>query len=120
VFHLLLAGVLGSALVLGSAGAVAALDFEDPLVPPQFLMGAPPAAIAAMPTTRGGARLLTQGAGGRTASLAAPTVSDAAPPEGGSAGAVWTHEGAPGPLHFISGSQWSDGSGCAIWNWNTC
>jgi hypothetical protein len=117
MFRLLMAGILGGALGLGSAGAVAALDFEDPMVPPQFLMGAPP---TAMPITNGGARLLTQGAGGRTTSLAAPTFSDAAPPEGGSAGASWTREGAPGPLHFISGSQWSDGSGCAIWNWNSC
>ena len=93
MFRLLLAGVLGSALGLGSAGAVAALDFEDPMVPPQFLLGAPP---TAMPITSGGARLLTQGAGaGRRPSP--PRPSRCRSPRGRERGRVPDPRGRPGP-----------------------
>jgi len=119
VLRVLLAGVLCGGLALGSAGSAAALDYQDPVVPPQFLRGGPPPAASA---DGGGARLLTQAAGGAPAAIAVAGVPAAAsdPPEAGSAGLSWTRDGAPGTSQFIPGNQWSDGGGCAVWNWTSC
>jgi hypothetical protein len=119
VLRIFLAGVLCSGLALGSAGSAAALDYQEPVVPPEFLLGGPPPVA---PADGGGARLLTQAAGGVPAATAVPGVSTGAgdPPEAGSAGLSWARDGAPGPSQFIPGSQWSDGGGCAVWDWTSC
>ena len=125
MFRFLFAAALCGGLALGgarpAAASPAALDFADPVVPPEFLIQqAPPTAAAAEPAS-GSARLLAQGMGG--APIRALTAPDEpADPAADSAGLFWVHEGAPGSaLRVIPGSQWSDGGGgCALWNWNSC
>jgi hypothetical protein len=118
VLRALLAGVLCGGLALGSAGSAAALDYQEPVVPPEFLLGGPPPLA---PADGGGARLLTQAAGGLPAAIAGAGVPAATePPEAGSAGVSWTRDGAPGTSQFVPRSQWSDGGGCAVWNWSSC
>lgn len=120
MLRVLSAAVLCSALTLGSASAAGAVDYPDPVVPPEFLLGGPPAPA---PPDNGGARLLSQGMRAAPAGVPLPTASrdDADPPEAGSAGASWPREGAPGALHFVVNSQWTDGGGgCALRDWTSC
>jgi hypothetical protein len=108
--------MFGTAAVLGGVQPAAAFDFQDPVVPSQFLMSAP---VAAAPSPSGGMRLLAQGEPAASRVAPGPAADD--PPESGSAGAIWPHDGAPGLLRIIPGSQWSDDrGGCAIWDWASC
>jgi hypothetical protein len=126
VFRLILAAALSGGLVLGGAGPAAAapaeLDYEDPVVPSQFLLhpAAPDSAAAVPAPVSGGARLLAQGMGGAPL-RAGVALDEPIAPTADSAGVFWVRDGAPGgPLRVIPGSQWSAGGGCALWSWNSC
>ncbi|HZR99917.1 MAG TPA: hypothetical protein VFE37_14490 [Chloroflexota bacterium] len=126
MFRFLLAVALCGGLALGGASTAAAspaaLDFEEPVVPPELLRHeAPPLPATASASTRGGARLLAQGMSS-AAFRAADAQDEPAALAADSAGLFWLHENAPGRVsRVIPGSQWSDGGGgCALWSWNTC
>src|SRR5919199_1648083 len=100
---LLLAGILASGVILSAAGSAFAQDgvppmtFNQPYVPPEFMMGGP-----AQPTY------------GRP---------ELAPPSSGqTAGAQWMRSGMPGETAYIPGNQYIIGrrSGCALWDWASC
>ena len=125
MLRFLLLSVLVSGFALGSAHPVAAFDYTEPVVPPQFLMNGP--TVAAPPvsggTANGGARLLAQGMGLAPAAVALPVgpSPDGAPQEARSVSVSWLRDGAPGPLQVIPNSQWTDGGGgCAVWDWTGC
>jgi hypothetical protein len=121
--RLLLAAALGSALALHASSPVAAgptaLDFDDPVVPPQFLLHQSPPTPTILANS--GARLLAQGQGSPAPrAIQTPTEPEDESPAD-SAGLSWLHEGAPGRvLRVIPGSQWGGSDGCALWNWNSC
>jgi hypothetical protein len=120
MLRVLLATVLCSGLALSSVSTAGAIDYPDPVVPPEFLLGGQ---AAPAPADDGGARLLAQGVQPAPAAVPLPNASrgDADPPEAGSAGASWPRDGAAGALHVVVNSQWTDGGGgCALWDWTSC
>ena len=127
MLRMILAAALSGGLVLSSAGAVAAspaaFDFEEPVVPPEFLLHqAPPAFPATVAASDDSTmRLLTQGTAGG-ARQANGVLDEPTAPVADGAGVSWARDGAPGDvLRVIPGSQWSSGGGgCAIWAWNAC
>jgi hypothetical protein len=114
--------ILLSSLALGRSSVALAVDYTEPVVPPQFLIVAPP---APQPAASGIVRLLREGsggppaaAGGRFGGLDDP--SGTSPPAVGGVDVAWSRTGAPGVLQVIPHDQWSEGGGCAIWSWATC
>ena len=103
MWRFVLAGLLASGVLLGAAGPTFAQDgappltFNQPYVPPEFMMGGP-----------------TQPAYG-TPELAPPTSQQ-------TAGAQFMRSGMPGETAYIPGNQFIIGrrSGCAPWDWASC
>ncbi|HZU04566.1 MAG TPA: hypothetical protein VFB73_01190 [Chloroflexota bacterium] len=121
MIRLVLAVALAAGAAFGLAGPTLALDFEPPVVPPEFLLGAPPA--PGTPADAARLRLLSQEDGQLAPAPLAPVVSYANgpmanPPTGGLVpGAL------PGANGFVSvplrqGN--AERGGCALWNWNSC
>jgi hypothetical protein len=103
MFRFVLAGILASGVLLGATSPTFAqngsppLTFNQPVVPSEFLMGAP--ALAAYGTPE-----------------LAPATSQQ------TAGAQWMRSGMPGETAYIPGNQYIIGrrGGCALWDWASC
>lgn len=97
--RLALAALLFAGMAVAGPTPTFALDYAEPVVPPELLLGGPPA----------------------------PPTGPAGPPEVTlqSSGVEWTRAGAPGELRYIPRDQFQAGGpgglgGCAVWNWSTC
>jgi hypothetical protein len=100
MWRLLLAALLFAGLTLGTSVQALAIDYDEPFVPPQFLLTQP----APAPPAETGTVTLLRLQEGEAPRPAAPAVS--APVGSGSAG--------------YGSSGCSDIGGRALWNWNAC
>jgi hypothetical protein len=103
--RILLAGILLSSIVLGGTGQARALDYEEPIVPPQFLM-APP--VTDVPTSNADLRILML----RSEN---PALINTAPTRAATVGADGAHPAYPCVPDRDEGI-----GGRALWNWNIC
>src|SRR5215216_500419 len=103
MLRFLLAGLLVSGAVLGSVGPAWALDYEEPVVPPQFLLGSP--AVEA-PVSLASLRLLVLRS-------ETPELIQEVPGGVAEAGAVVRY-----PTDSCRGSSGDGIGGRALWNWN--
>jgi hypothetical protein len=102
--RLIIAGLLFSGAVLGTAGPVGAVDYAEPVVPEQFLLAPPPPVVAAVDAPL---RLqVLHRENGEVVQGPEPT------------GAGLPVASAP-PIRACD--RWNgDGGGRALWDWNTC
>jgi hypothetical protein len=94
-----LPGILLAGLALGSVGPAAALDYDEPVVPSQFLISPP--APAGQPDA-GSLRTLTLREQPRAGQAPTTEASPPSRPQG------------------VGRNQWSADGGCALWSWNSC
>ena len=105
MLRFLLAGLLLSGAVLDATAPAWAFDYEEPFVPPQFLLGSP---APEAPTRDATPRLLVLRSGNAPFTAEDPTAA-----AGGEAAA----------RSLVSSCRASSGegiSGRALWNWNAC
>jgi hypothetical protein len=112
MLRLVLAAILLGGLALGLADQALALNYEEPVVPAEFRLSAPPAPPVAAPLVGADIRLrlVREGADGQ-----APVESMFQ-----GSGVQWARVGAPGAGRWLRNSQWGGGSPCALWTWNVC
>jgi hypothetical protein len=110
MLRLLIAVLLVGAVVLGSARTVAGFEYEEPLVPGEFMTVGYPASPTVFPVMGTTIRFR----------LALEDTEARAPVEASlpGDGAAWARAGAPGEGSWISGDQFSgEQTGRALWNW---
>jgi hypothetical protein len=109
--RLLLEALLFASLMLGTAAPALAIDYQEPFVPPQFLM-AQPAPVAPAETSTITLLRLQEGESPRSAVPASPASAGA----GGAAMGPAVGSGGAG----YGSSGCSDIGGRALWDWNAC
>jgi hypothetical protein len=108
MLRLLVVALVVGGLTLAGVGPAAALDYEEPIVPAEFLMAAEAPAVVPI---QSGAVFFR---------LAIGDLDYAAPAMTGFEGSEmnWTRTGGPGQNVWIPGDQWAEETGGrTVWNW---
>jgi|DewCreStandDraft_1066081.scaffolds.fasta_scaffold22854_2 hypothetical protein len=119
MWRFFLVSVLLGGLLLSHAAPVLALDYEEPVVPSEFLLGAAPPAPPVAAGRAAAFGLLAQR--DAPAQLVLPTGVAATPPVSDESEVAWERMPEPGPSRYLPRNQWvEDPGGCALWNWAVC
>jgi hypothetical protein len=109
MWRLLVVALVVGGLTLAGVGSVAALDYQEPIVPGEFMLVAEAPPVV---PTDGGAVFFRLAIGDFDA--ASPAALGFADNE-----MSWSRAGMPGENVWIPGNQWAEETGGrAIWNWN--
>ncbi|HZU05900.1 MAG TPA: hypothetical protein VFB73_08000 [Chloroflexota bacterium] len=119
MWRLFLASMLLGGVLLGRAAPALALDYEEPVVPGEFLLGTPLPAPPTAGRTAAAFGLLAQR--DAPAQVVLPTSMATTPPVSSEGEVAWERMPEPGPSRYLPRNQWvEDPGGCAVWDWTVC